>query len=72
MSSARSFGVHTNFFGINIAWASGMVVTVEACTNLANPVWIPVSTNTLTNGSSYFTDLEWANHRSRFYRLRSL
>src|ERR1035441_3751349 len=29
-----SFGVRTNQFGFNIAWASGMVVVVEACANL--------------------------------------
>ena len=36
-----SFGVRTNQFGFNIAWASGMVVVVEACANLDNPVWSP-------------------------------
>ena len=35
---------------------SGLVIVVEACTNLANPVWSPVETNTLTGGSSYFSD----------------
>ena len=47
-----SFGVRTNQFGFNITWASGQTVVVEACTNLANPVWQPVQTNTLTSGSS--------------------
>jgi hypothetical protein len=44
---------------------------VEAATNLGNPAWIPMSTNTLTSGSSYFSDPEWTNHPARFYRLRS-
>jgi hypothetical protein len=66
-----SFGVRTNQFGFNITWASGMVVVVEASTNLANPAWIPVGTNTLTSGASYFSDPEWTNHPARFYRLRS-
>jgi len=48
-----SFGVRTNQFGFNILWASGMVVVVEACTDLGNPTWSPVGTNTLTDGTSY-------------------
>jgi hypothetical protein len=67
-----SFGVQNNQFGFNIAWASGQTVIVEACTNLSNPVWRPVSTNTLVNGSSYFSDPQSPNLPSRFYRLRSL
>lgn len=66
-----SFGVRSNEFGFNIKWASDMVVTVEACTNLATPVWSAVGTNTLTDGSSYFSDPQWTNHPARFYRLRS-
>ena len=66
-----SFGVQTNQFGFNITWASGMVVVVEACTNFSNPVWQPVQTNTLTGGSSYFSDPQWTNYPGRFYRLRS-
>jgi BspA type Leucine rich repeat region (6 copies) len=66
-----SFGVRSNQFGFNIAWASGQTVVVEACTNLFNPVWLPVSTNTLINGSSYFSDPQPANLPGRFYRLRS-
>jgi len=65
-----SFGVRTNQFGFNIAWASGMTATVEAYTNLANPVWSPLQTNTLTSDSLYFSDPEWTNHPARFYRIR--
>jgi hypothetical protein len=63
-----SFGVRTNRFGFNINWASGMVVLVEVCTNLAHPIWSPVGTNTLTGGSSYFSDSHWTNYPARFYR----
>jgi hypothetical protein len=70
-TSDASFGVRTNQFGFNIAWASGMTVVVEACTNVANPIWSPVSTNTLTSGSSYFSDPQWTNYPARFYRIRS-
>jgi hypothetical protein len=66
-----SFGVQTNQFGFTITGSSNLVIVVEACTNLANPLWSPVGTNTLTNGSSYFSDPQWTNYPSRLYRLRS-
>lgn len=67
-----SFGVRTNQFGFNIHWASGRTMVVEACEDLANPVWAPLGTNTLTEGSSYFSDPQWINFPTRFYRLRPL
>jgi hypothetical protein len=70
-ASDANFGVQTNQFGFNINWASGMTVVVEASTSLATPNWTPVSTNTLTSGSSYFSDPQWTNYSSRFYRVRS-
>ena len=66
-----SFGMKHNQFGFNITGSSDLVVVVEACTNLANPVWCPVGTNTLTGGSSYFSDSQGTNYPGRFYRLRS-
>jgi len=30
-----------------------------------------VRTNTLTGGASYFSDAQWTNYPSRFYRFRS-
>jgi hypothetical protein len=64
-----SFGVRTNQFGFNINWASGQTVVVQAATNLSNPIWVPVATNALTSGTSYFSDPLWTNHPQRFYRL---
>ena len=46
-------------------------VVVEACTDLAHPTWSPVGTNTLSEGWSYFSDLEWTKSPGRFYRIRS-
>ena len=71
LSSGSIFGVRTNQFGFIISWATNIPVVVEASTNLATPVWTPVATNTLTDGSSYFSDPQWADHPGRFYRLRS-
>ena len=66
-----SLGIRTNQFGFNINWASDQTVVVEASTDLSNPVWTPVSTNTLTAGASYFSDTQWTNFPNRYYRLRS-
>ncbi len=71
-----SFGVQANQFGFNITGNYNLVVVVEATSDLANPVWSPVSTNTLntsvgTNGASYFSDPQWTDYPGRFYRLRS-
>jgi hypothetical protein len=70
LASDSSFGVRTNQFGFNINWASGMSVAVDACTDLANPTWSPIITNTLTSGTAYFGDPEWSKYPTRFYRLR--
>jgi hypothetical protein len=70
LSIGPSFGVKTNHFGFVISWATNLPVVVEACTNLANLLWFPVGTNTLTGGSSYFSDAQWTNYPTRLYRLR--
>ena len=70
-TSGARFGMQAGKFGFSLTWASGRVVVVEACTDLGHPVWTPVGTNTLTGGSSYFSDPRWTEHPSRFYRLRS-
>jgi hypothetical protein len=44
-------------------------IVVQTCTNLANPIWIPLVTNTLINGTNYFSDAQWTNYPSRFYRV---
>ena len=62
------FGVRTNQFGFNVNWVSGMVVVVEACTNLAGPDWSPLQTNTLAGDLFYFGDPLWTNYSERFYR----
>jgi hypothetical protein len=69
--SNPSFGVQTNQFGFIISWATNIPVVVEACTNLTNLSWSPVSTNILTSGSSYFRDSQCTNYPACLYRLRS-
>ena len=70
-TSDASFGVRNNQFGFNITGNSNLVVVVEGCTNLANPVWQPIQTDTLTDGTNYFSDPQWTNYPARFYRLSS-
>jgi BspA type Leucine rich repeat region (6 copies) len=62
-----SLGEQRNRFGFTIAGTSGMVVVVDATTNLADPIWVPVATNTLTDGSFYFSDPQWTHYSRRFY-----
>lgn len=69
-ANGSSLGVQTNGFGFVSSWATNVPVVVEACTNLANPIWSPLRTNTLTSGSSYFSDPQWTNYPKRFYRIR--
>jgi hypothetical protein len=68
LNGEPSFGVGANGFGFTISWATNASVVVEAATNLANPVWIPMSTSPLTSGTSYFSDPQWTNYPVRFYR----
>jgi len=64
-----SLGVRTNQLGFDIFWASGMTVVIETSTNLLNPVWSPIQTNTLNGNLLHFSDPQWTNYSSRFYRL---
>jgi len=58
-------------FGFTISWATNVPVTVEACANLAAPVWQPVQTTSLNNGVCPFTDSNAGVVPCRFYRVRS-
>jgi hypothetical protein len=64
-----NFGVRSKRFGFDIIGTSGLVIIVQASTNLVQSAWSPVSTNTLTGGSSYFSDPFYTNYPVRFYRF---
>ncbi len=67
-----AFGLHNNQFGFSINWAAGKSVVVDACTDLANPIWSALSTNTLSpDGTAAFSDPNWTAFSTRFYRVRS-
>jgi len=67
----RSFGVRSNQFGFNISGTANIPIVVEACTNLASPVWIPLTNVTLTNGPFIFSEPAQMNDSARFYRISS-
>jgi hypothetical protein len=69
LSGGPDFGVMANRFGFIISWAADLPVVVQASSNLSNPAWTSLATNTLTNGFSYFSDPTWTNAPYRFYRL---
>jgi hypothetical protein len=69
VQGGASFGVHAGGFGFTFTNAGNPMVVIEASTNLANSAWSPMATNTLTGGSSSFSDPHWTNHAARFYRL---
>jgi hypothetical protein len=69
--SDANFGVQSNFFGFGVTGISNQVVIVDACTDLISLNWLPLQTNILTGGESYFSDSRWTNYPGRFYRLRS-
>jgi hypothetical protein len=71
-TSYASFGVRTNQFGFTITGASGLVIVVEACTDLAHPTWFPLQTNTLSGDSFYCSDPQWTNYPERFYRASAM
>jgi uncharacterized repeat protein (TIGR03803 family) len=65
-----NFGIRTNAFGFDFSGPANEIVVIEATTNLAGGVWVPLQTNTLGNASIYFSDPAWANYPGRFYRAQ--
>lgn len=65
---AEGLGMEAGRFGFNMNWAPGKSVVVEACTNMADPNWVPLETNVLADGTGTFNDPDGSNHVGRFYR----
>lgn len=66
-----SLGVQAGKFGFNVEWAEGLTVVVEGATNLFDPEWIPLATNTFTGEAHDFRDPGWTNYPGWYYRIRS-
>jgi BspA type Leucine rich repeat region (6 copies) len=63
-------GVTAGQFGFGITGPTNATIVVEACTNLANPVWLPVVTNTLSSsGTGTFSDHQTGSYPIRYYRF---
>ncbi len=71
LSNGPGFGLGAAGFSFLISWAPNASVVVEASTDLAHPLWFPVTTNTPSSGTSQFSDPQWTNHPTRFYRVRT-
>jgi hypothetical protein len=69
LTGGAGFAAGPDGFGFLISWATNATVAVEASPTLTPPLWTPVSTNTLTAGTSPFTDPQWANYPACLYRL---
>ncbi len=67
---ATTFTTAGGQIGFNITGPTNATIVVEACTNLVNPVWLPVSTTTLSgSGTSSFSDPQSANYPNCYYRF---
>jgi hypothetical protein len=64
-----NFGVRSNQFGFNITSPNNIPIVINACTNLVNPVWTPLTNVMLTNGSYSFSDKQWTNYQHRYYGI---
>jgi hypothetical protein len=62
--------VESDQFRFNVVGTASLSFVIEAATNLVQPVWKPLSTNTEVNGTVYFTDPQWQDFPTRIYRLR--
>lgn len=65
---AAEMGTADGTFGFTLNWAAGKTVVVEACTNLADPGWVPLETNRLVDGTGSFSDADGSNRVERIYR----
>ena len=68
-TGGTNFGVKGNQFGFNITNTANLTVEVLVCTNLANAVWAPLQTATLTNGFFYFSEALQTNNSGRYFGL---
>jgi hypothetical protein len=71
LNNDSRFGIKTNGFSFIISWANATNIVVEVSTNLANASWAALQSLNLTNGSFCFSDPNWTNYPTRFYRIRS-
>jgi hypothetical protein len=69
MQLGSGYGATPGGFSFNITGTADIPVRIEACTNLAEGVWIPLLTTTLSGSSLDISDEDWNSHPSRLYRI---
>jgi hypothetical protein len=67
--AVQAASVRNNRLNFDITGTTNIPVVVEASTNLAGGVWVPLQSGTLTNGLLRFTDPVWTHYPTRFYRI---
>jgi hypothetical protein len=70
-NSGTNYYFQSTYFGFPLMGTNAENAIVEACTNLSNPVWIPVGVKTFSGSNYIFSDPEWTNYPGRFYRVRN-
>ena len=70
-TSNVSFGIQPSGFGLPITGTTNIPIVIEAASSLPGSDWTPLQSCTVTNGSIFFSDSQWSNHPSRYYRIRS-
>lgn len=63
------FSIQNGQFGLSFTGPVNLTVRLEACSNLSNPSWKPLATNTLTSGLFSFSEPLQTNAAGRFYRI---
>jgi hypothetical protein len=67
--STSSVAVQNGQFGFDLTGTTNIPVMVEVCDDLSAPLWTGLKSGILTGGFFHFTDPEWTNYQSRFYRI---
>jgi BspA type Leucine rich repeat region (6 copies) len=61
--------LHNGQFGVTVTGNTNIPIQLQACTNLCNPSWTPLTNASLTNGSFYYSEPVQSNCPARFYRV---
>jgi hypothetical protein len=72
LDNGPGLGSQSNKFNFTVSWATNASVEVQACTNLANPVWQVIQSGNLSNGTNYFSESQLKLLPGRFYRVRAV
>jgi uncharacterized repeat protein (TIGR03803 family) len=63
------FGIQTNAFGFDFTGISNQTAIIERSRSLFQPVWSPLQTNWLIGAPLYFSDTNFSQTPSAFYRI---